>query len=259
MSAFTDKVASQCLTEFARFNNGKGKETKDPFAGFVGEYWSFGLNNHNIDGRTTFEDSNGKPFRPAWSAAFICFIMRKSGAGDAFFYDEGHIQYVVKAIRDAKVAGTTAKFLGRNPKTQVPKVGDLINAGRAEAKSVTFANVLSKYGTKPVPNGNFLPSHSDIVIAVDVDETLEDVTLDTFRAVGSVTKRVVTLQLAHEDAPLVKQADIVIHPNVNGIGLIATNKDKAREAMDAGEKATREAIPAIKKAIQQKNSLVELP
>jgi hypothetical protein len=167
MSAFTDKVAAQCLTEFGRFNKGKGRETNDPFAGFVGEYWTVGLNNKNIDGRTTFQDGNGQPFRPAWSAAFISFIMRKSGAGTAFFYHEGHIHYVVKAIRDAKDSSTTAKFLGRDPKTQVPKVGDLINAGRGTAKSVTFKNVLAKYGKKPVDQGNFLPSHSDIVIDVN--------------------------------------------------------------------------------------------
>jgi hypothetical protein len=167
MSAFTDKVAQQCLTEFGRFNNGKGKETKDPFAGFVGEYWKFGLNMTGIDGRTTFHDAKGKPFRPAWSAAFISFIMRKSGAGDAFFYHEGHIHYVVKAIRDAKAGSTTAKFLGRDPNIQAPKVGDLINAGRGTAKTVRFSNVLSKYGPKPVDKGNFLPSHSDIVIDVD--------------------------------------------------------------------------------------------
>jgi hypothetical protein len=167
MSAFTDKVAQQCLTEFTRFNNGKGRETKDPFAGFVGEYWNIGLNNKNIDGRTTFQDKKGKPFRPAWSAAFISFIMRKSGAGNAFFYHEGHIHYVVKAIRDAK-AGADAKFLGRDPKTQVPKVGDLINAGRGEAKSVTFKTVLAEYGKKEVDKGNFLPSHSDIVIEVNM-------------------------------------------------------------------------------------------
>jgi hypothetical protein len=167
MSAFTDRVAQQCLTEFARFNNGKGRETKDPFAGFVGEYWNIGLNNKNIDGRTTFEDKKGKPFRPAWSAAFISFIMRKSGAGNAFFYHEGHIHYVVKAIRDAK-AGADVKFLGRDPKTQVPKVGDLINAGRGVAKSVTFKTVLAEYGKKEVDKGNFLPSHSDIVIEVNM-------------------------------------------------------------------------------------------
>jgi hypothetical protein len=169
MSAFTDKVAQQCLTEFARFRNGTGTETKDPFAGFVGEYWKFGLNMDNIDGRTTFHDDNGKPFRPAWSGAFVSFIMRKSGAGDAFFYNQAHIHYVVKAIRDARAGNTSAKFLGRDPRIQVPKVGDLINAGRGTAKGVTFATVLGKYGNKEVPNGNFLPSHSDIVIAVDAN------------------------------------------------------------------------------------------
>ena len=167
MSAFTDKVASQCLEEFKRFKNGKGRENVDPFSGFVGEYWKIGLNNSNINGKTTFQDKNGKPFRPAWSAAFISFIMRKAGAGNAFFYHEGHIHYVVKAIRDAKAADAAAKFLGRDPSKHVPKVGDIINAGRGASKNATFANVLSKYGKKSVPDGNFMPSHSDIVTSVD--------------------------------------------------------------------------------------------
>jgi hypothetical protein len=170
MSTFTDKVAAQCFKEFDRFttnDNKRGKETDDPFFKFVGEYWSIGLNNHSIDGRTTFLDNKGKPFRPAWSAAFICFIMRQSDAGDEFFYQEGHIHYVVKAIRDAQKPVPTAKFLGRDPKTHVPKVGDLINAGRGTAASVTFENVLAKYGKKDVPHGNFLPSHTDIVVKID--------------------------------------------------------------------------------------------
>jgi len=49
----------------------------------------------------------------------------------------------------------------------VPKVGDLINAGRGTAKGVTFATVLTKYGNKEVPDGNFLPSHTDIVIEIN--------------------------------------------------------------------------------------------
>lgn len=173
MSAFTDRVASQCLTEFARFNKGRGRETKDPFAGFVGEYWHVGLNQKNINGRTTFQDSKGRPFRPAWSSAFISFIMRKSGAGEAFFYHEGHIHYVVKSLRDAK-NNNGAKFLGRDPRIHVPKVGDLINAGRGEARTVTFSNVLAKYGPKDVDKGNFMPTHSDIV--VDVDRAKKKVT-----------------------------------------------------------------------------------
>jgi hypothetical protein len=168
MSSFTDKVASQCLTELARFKNGRGRETNDPFAGFVGEYWDFGLKVRNRDGRTTLQDGDGNTFRPAWSSAFISFVMRKSGAGTAFFYHEGHIHYVVKALRDAKDANATAKFLGRNPKTHVPNVGDLINAGRGTARNVTFSDVLRKYGPKEVDKGHFMPTHSDIVVEVDL-------------------------------------------------------------------------------------------
>jgi hypothetical protein len=204
MSAFTDKVAAQCLTEFARFKNGKGRETKDPFAGFVGEYWEFGLKTKNIDGRTTFQDGNGNAFRPAWSAAFISFVMRKSGAGQAFFYHEGHIHYVVKAIRDAK-AGNPAKFLGRDPKTHVPKVGDLINAGRGAAKTVTFSNVLSKYGSKEVDKGNFLPSHSDIVVDVNMDKR-ELTTVGGNVAVDTVGKKTWDLK---KDGTLVKGASLI--------------------------------------------------
>lgn len=167
MSAFTDKAAAQCLTEFKRFKNGKGKENEKPFSGFVGEYWSFGLNIKNIDGATTFQDAKGKPFRPAWSSAFISFVMRKSGAGKAFFYSEAHIHYVVKAIRDAKAGDGAAKFMGRDPTTYAPKVGDLINAGRGTSASVRFSNVLKKYGNEPAGKGNFMPTHSDIVVEVD--------------------------------------------------------------------------------------------
>jgi hypothetical protein len=167
MSAFTDKVRENCLEEFKRFENGKGRETKDPFAGFVGEYWKTGLKINNIDGRTTFQDRNGQPFRPAWSAAFISFIMRKSGAGNAFFYSQAHIHYAVKAIRDAKVPDSKAKFLGRDPTTYAPKVGDLITAGRGATAGLTFSKVLQKYGAKDVPNGNFISTHSDIVVDVD--------------------------------------------------------------------------------------------
>jgi hypothetical protein len=167
MTTFTDKVVANCLAEFARFKDGRGRETEDPFFKFVGEYWSFGLNNNNIDGRTTFQDSDGVPFRPAWSAAFISFIMRKSGAKDNFFYHEGHIHYVVKAVRDARSPAAGAKFLGRDPTAHAPKVGDLINAGRGAASGARFSNVLRRYGRNAVPNGSFLPTHSDIVVAVD--------------------------------------------------------------------------------------------
>lgn len=101
---------------------------------------------------------------------------------------------------------------------------------------------------------------ADIIIAVDVDERFKPVPLDTFRAIGSVSARLIKLQLATIDAPMLKKADIVIHPNVDGIGLISTKKKDALRGIAAGEQAAREALPAIKAKLAQAGiALVPLP
>jgi NTE family protein len=96
---------------------------------------------------------------------------------------------------------------------------------------------------------------ADIVIAVNVNERLEIVPPEGFRPVGSVTKRIVTLQLASNDAMRLGAADFVIHPNVDGIGLTSTKIKDARSAMDAGERAAWEAIPGIKEKLKRAEML----
>lgn len=91
----------------------------------------------------------------------------------------------------------------------------------------------------------------DIVIAVDVDEQFAEMPIESFKALGSVTKRMVTLQLASSDAVQLQKADIVIHPNVDGIGLISAKPKDARQAIEAGEKAAWDAIPAIRAKLKQ--------
>ncbi|MCD2180215.1 DUF2272 domain-containing protein [Rhizobium sp. C1] len=168
MSDFTDNLVAQAMHEYEKFENGKGRETDDPFCQYVGNYWSVGLKNSHIDGRTTYQDSKGKSYRPAWSSAFISYVVRCAGATESqFLFSEGHIHYVVDAIRDAAAHNTTVAYLGRDPRVYVPKVGDLINAGRGSAADVTYATVLQAYGPEAAPKGNFMPSHSDIVVEVD--------------------------------------------------------------------------------------------
>ncbi len=52
--------------------------------------------------------------------------------------------------------------------------------------------------------------------------------------------------LARGDEDAVKQADIVIHPDVDGIYLLSESKKEARRAIAAGEAAAEAAIPAIR-------------
>jgi NTE family protein len=90
---------------------------------------------------------------------------------------------------------------------------------------------------------------ADIVIAVDIDERMLPVPLDNFRKMGSVSERLIKFQLRNIDEPELALADIVIHPNVDGIGLISTKKEDGVKGLKAGEEAANAAIPAIKKKL----------
>jgi hypothetical protein len=92
---------------------------------------------------------------------------------------------------------------------------------------------------------------ADIVIAVDIDERMNEVPLSTFRKIGSVSERLITLQLNNMDTAECNGADIVIHPNVDGISLISTKKEDALRGLQAGEDAAVAAIPAIKKKLAE--------
>jgi len=175
MSNFTVAVAKFVNEELERWGDGAGRETDAPYSSYVAEYWKVGLPIINRNGNTTEIGADGKSSRPPWSAAFVSYIMRKSGAGDEFLYSEAHGHYVIKAICAANTNPIIAKFIGHHPAKYKPKVGDLISAERGYARNYNFQSAQDNYGPKPVPRGHFF-SHSDIVVDVDaVARTLKTV------------------------------------------------------------------------------------
>ncbi|HEY9784197.1 MAG TPA: patatin-like phospholipase family protein [Candidatus Obscuribacterales bacterium] len=92
---------------------------------------------------------------------------------------------------------------------------------------------------------------ADLVIAVNCDETFPPVPPSTFRHIGSVSHRVISMLLSKVDEDQPSAADVVIHPGLNGIHLLSTNMKEARRAIAEGEKATLEAMPAIRAKIEQ--------
>jgi NTE family protein len=90
---------------------------------------------------------------------------------------------------------------------------------------------------------------ADFVIAVDIDETLKPAPLDSFRVPGSMSKQALRIQLATGDSPLCKEADVVIHPNLNGITLISRKASDGRKGVESGIKAAREAMPELKRKL----------
>jgi NTE family protein len=92
----------------------------------------------------------------------------------------------------------------------------------------------------------------DIVIAVDVDEFVHrPVPEKSFRHILSVPPRVVSMLLARLDEEALKQADVVIHPDVDGITLLSSSDSDGRRAIAEGEKAAEAALPAIRARMAQ--------
>lgn len=90
---------------------------------------------------------------------------------------------------------------------------------------------------------------ADFVIAVNIDEKLEEVPIHTFRAAGSMSKQALRIQLAHGDTPSCEKADFAIHPNTTGITLISRKKRDARHGVECGIKAARAVMPELKKKL----------
>ncbi len=92
---------------------------------------------------------------------------------------------------------------------------------------------------------------ADLVIAVPVNERLENVPGDTFRHVGSVARRFEQIMLARTDAPQLARANVVIHPLTDGIDVISTKPKDAIRAIKAGEDAANQMMPELKRKIAE--------
>jgi NTE family protein len=91
---------------------------------------------------------------------------------------------------------------------------------------------------------------ADFVIAVDIDERVKKVDASPLMKFGGVEDRLLTIQLARTDHSELIKADVVIHPELDGIGLISLKKGDALRALEAGRRAARLALPLIIDALK---------
>lgn len=135
------------------------KETVEPYASRVGEHWlaiptkqykklvkDFAKKKGKLDGTVNLP----------WSAAFISFCFRMSGAHNSFPYSSGHYDWIVRSIKNKKQGKLKAALVGYRVGEQELRPGDLI--GRPRQKGITYDNALSK---------GWFKSHSDIIVEVD--------------------------------------------------------------------------------------------
>ena len=123
----------------------------------VGEYWWIGQDPYEREVDWTGKhDGDGRPFdfphdeRYAWSAAFISYVMRMSGAGNRFPYSPNHATYI-----NAAAAGTASGLHARDPASYAPMPGDLICAVRGSSRVIQFHNL---------PTRDLFPAHCGLVV-----------------------------------------------------------------------------------------------
>ena len=162
-ASFRGEVVARALAEWERFSNGTKKEDSDPQFLRVREYWKkFGL---SYDGRTKLiNKKTGKEYNPAWSSAFISYVVQQAATAQGVFpgfkQSEAHCHYVQDFV-----AGTRPKplYAARRPEDYAPTVGDILHIGREYAKGFDFDEAQARYRVDL-----FYPSHSDVVIEVDL-------------------------------------------------------------------------------------------
>lgn len=118
----------------------------------VADYWWFSQDSGSREGNWgSLYNENGTPINgtpPAWSAAFISYVMRAAGAGPGFPYSPLHADYINAAARGEGV------LRAERPETYAPQAGDLICVGRLSARRMRFDEL---------PSGRFF-AHCDLVV-----------------------------------------------------------------------------------------------
>jgi flagellum-specific peptidoglycan hydrolase FlgJ len=134
--AFRQKIVSLANQEHARWGNGAIKETDPRTRRVLQDYWKTGAS------VSYSEDQLGNPaFQSAhpWSAAFISWVMKTAGAGDAFKYSASHSVYT-RAAKDNRIANSNNPFKAYRIAELAPQVGDLICKSRA-GSGATYDNI----------------------------------------------------------------------------------------------------------------------
>jgi hypothetical protein len=134
--AFRQKIVTLANQELARWGNGAIKEPDPRTRRALQDYWKTGA------GVSYSEDQLDNPaFQNAhpWSAAFISWVMKTAGAGNAFKYSASHSVYT-RAAKDNRVANNNNPFKAYRIAEVAPQVGDLICKSRA-GSGATYDNI----------------------------------------------------------------------------------------------------------------------
>lgn len=103
-----------------------------------------------------------------------------------------------------------------------------------------------------VPTIQARESGADIVISVNVDESLKNIEALELRKATSFGNRVASIILAELDGHHSNIADIEIHPQITPMPVYSRKVGDAQRAIAAGENAAQEMVPQIRMLLNSK-------
>jgi len=134
LSNFKRKVLNQSNLEADKWLD--YDETSSNTSPLIQDYWDRGANaNYTLDQIEDVAWQNSHP----WSAAYISWVMKVSGAGRHFLYSQRHADYVRDSI-DQRELNPKAKFKGYRISEEKPEITDIVCRRRLSSQA-TYDNV----------------------------------------------------------------------------------------------------------------------
>jgi hypothetical protein len=133
--AFRQRIVRIANQELTRWGSGAIKETDPAVRQALQDYWKTGTGNDYSDAQ--LGDPNFQNDHP-WSAAFISWVMRTAGAGNAFKYSSAHSTYT-RWAKDNRLSNNNP-FRAYRTTELAPQVGDLVCKRRA-GSGATYDNI----------------------------------------------------------------------------------------------------------------------
>jgi hypothetical protein len=172
ISSFKTSLISNANNEWAAWNNeGKIKEGDPRTMDRLRRYWREGGGQNWSDKRMTDE---------AWSAVFISWLMKISGAGNDFKYNASHSKYIRASITNRK-DNNTNPFKGYKPEEVEVEEGDLVCYARQSGVGYDTTNSYASHcdlvtninGDAESIGGNVSNSVTKTIVPLTADKKID--------------------------------------------------------------------------------------
>jgi len=149
LTTLRSNIVITAVGERLRWQNGALKEWDDSARSILVDYWLNGV------GMTPSDAARFADQLYAWSAAFICWVLRKAGAGKDFSYNSYHSTYIAASYQN-RMSGNCSPFKAYRLNEAAPQLGDLV--------CTTYQNVpVDLERVRPGTSGY----HCDIVVKIE--------------------------------------------------------------------------------------------